>query len=153
MRGENSYHQCCLLFAGDAEGLQSEIQEKERRISALTYVIERHNRQLEDRGLHWQGECARVCVYVCMCVCVCVLVYMCVYMCVRTGMCVCARARVCVWVCVCVRARARVCLRRERKCLRVLCMRVCVCVCEFHFQSSPALTPQITHTNTPYENG
>ena len=106
MRGENSYHQCCLLFAGDAEGLQSEIQEKERRISALTYVIERHNRQLEDRGLHWQGECARACVSVC----VCVSIHVCLYVCAHGHVCMraCARMCVCVCVCVCVCARSHV---------------------------------------------
>ena len=108
MRGENSYHQCCLLFAGDAEGLQSEIQEKERRISALTDVIERHNRQLEDRGLHWQGECARVCVYVCVCVCVCVSIHVCLYVCAHGHVCMRACARMCVGVCVCACARSRV---------------------------------------------
>ena len=128
MLGESSYHQCCLLLAGDAEELQSQLREKDRQISTLTDVIERHNRQPEDRGLHLQGKCARACVYVYSCAFICVCARAGVYACVPAYLCEGACVREHKRVCVCVCAYACVCLRRHRMCFRVC---TCVCVCEF----------------------
>ena len=145
MLGESSYHQCCLLLAGDAEELQSQLREKDRQISTLTDVIERHNRQPEDRGLHLQGKCARGCVYVYSCAFICVCARAGVYACVPAYLCEGACVREHKRVCVCAFVRMLVCAYGVTACVFVY---VHAYVCVNFSPNPPEYSSHKAHTRT-----